>query len=386
MTEHETDVDLEQGRDSEDQRRAETPGSMLGAVAGNIGSGALQRKLQRRALQRRGAAGTSAEPMAGEGAQGAEALGSDGVYGGVHRSVRADDTSLVSDAAKPKDSEIAKLKKGELIQPVDLGAGQSFNQKTKGTGEQWWKVKVVKGDHKGKEGWVHAGGLDSIVDVKDKGKKNYDKKVAGGHVTIRTGEQVDGFGKPLDNVFSLEYEGKDASNAQWLQFIWREVIGVDAGGKSAPVAGDISTSGGTYQLTDGGTKDKPGTPGKQNYNTDSADKSHPFYEAGFAGDRTADSTAMFDQPYGATDKANDAFANGAKSVVSRAHFSTFLIKNKKVQFKTHVNINWTFSKPEETKAPPKGKHTVSDSGATTSLPKTIAERFHEQYPAYKDIK
>ena len=42
--------------------------------------------------------------------------------------------------------------------------------------------------------------------------------------------------------------------------------------------------------------------------------------------------------------------------------------------------------PEDTDAPPPGKHSVSNSGETNALPKTIAERFHEQYPAYKDLK
>jgi hypothetical protein len=29
---------------------------------------------------------------------------------------------------------------------------------------------------------------------------------------------------------------------------------------------------------------------------------------------------------------------------------------------------------------------VSGSGETSALPETIAERLHEQYPAYKDLK
>ena len=75
--------------------------------------------------------------------------------------------------------------------------------------------------------------------------------------------------------------------------MWREVIGADdKGGASAPVKDSITTSGGTYDLTDNGTFDKPGTPGKTNYNTDSPNKSDPFYEATFEADRTADSATM----------------------------------------------------------------------------------------------
>lgn len=129
------------------------------------------------------------------------------------------------------------------------------------------------------------------------------------------------------------------------------------------------------------------TATKENYNTDSNNASDSFYEAGFVGDRTADSASMFDQPYGANDKAKQAFDDGAKTAVSRAHFSTFLVKDEKaVKYQTHVDIQWDYAKKEDTDAPPKGKHSVSNSGETSSLPAAIAERLHEQYPAYKDLK
>ena len=96
---------------------------------------------------------------------------------------------------------------------------------------------------------------------------------------------------------------------------------------------------------------------------------------------------MIDQPYGANNKAKEAFADGAKSAVARAHFSTFLVKDEKdVKYQTHVDIQWNYGKQEDTDAPPPGKHTVSNSGETSALPATIAERFHEQYAAYKDLK
>lgn len=73
-------------------------------------------------------------------------------------------------------------------------------------------------------------------------------------------------------------------------------------------------------------------------------------------------------------------------MVSRAHFHTFLVKDRKVQFGTHIDIHWDFAKADDTKTPAKGKHAVSGGGATDALPETIRERFHEQFPAYKDIK
>lgn len=307
-------------------------------------------------------------------------------YGGVYKAVQEDDVLLVTDATKPKDTTIAKLKKGEVVQLVDIGASEAFNTGVE-AGKKWWKVKAISGGSKGKEGWAKASHLGTVLNIKDQGKKEHSGKAGDGEVTVRTGLEVEALGNPFgDNMFAIQYEGKDADQARWLQFIWREVIGLDDKGAASPITGSITTSGGTYQLTEGGTKDAAGTPKKENYNTDSKDKSDPFYEAGFSADRTADSTTMYDQPGSAVDKAADAFASGAKTVVSRAHFATFLVKQRKISYQTHINVQWSFAKSEDTKKPPKGKHTVSQSGEVLQLPEIIRQRFHEQFPAYKDVQ
>ncbi|HSK00205.1 MAG TPA: hypothetical protein VK932_03150 [Kofleriaceae bacterium] len=164
------------------------------------------------------------------------------------------------------------------------------------------------------------------------------------------------------------------------------MVGIDDKGTSTPVKGSITTTGGTYDLTDNGTYDKFGKPAKNNYNTDCPDRSNPFYETVGEADRTADSTKMIDLPGPAVSQVKGAFRNGAKKVASRAHFSTFLIKGRKVTFQTAIDIAWSFQKKEDADAPPKGVHTVSGSSEAASLPATIAERFHDQYPTFKDIK
>jgi hypothetical protein len=95
---------------------------------------------------------------------------------------------------------------------------------------------------------------------------------------------------------------------------------------------------------------------------------------------------LIDLPGAAVSQVKGAFKNGAKKVASRAHFSTFLVKGRKVAFQTQIDIAWDFPKKEDADAPPKGVHTVSGSSEASSLPATIAERFHDQYPAFKDIK
>jgi hypothetical protein len=359
----------------------ESAEALLDHAAGSGSAGpALQRK------EETSTAAGGGNPDATPGAPGTEGDG-DGTYGGVVRAVATDKTWMVSNPSLYQKTIQHKLDKGELVQPLDLGAGEKFNQVSEAR-YKWWKVKVLRGAHVGQEGWVMAVLLGSILDVKKAGTVGHTGKVGEGEVTVSTGQTIDANGAAFgDNMFSIGYEGKDADKMRWLQFIWREVIGVDDKGASKPVTGSITTSGGTYQLTEGGTKDSPGNPKKENYNTDSNNGTDPFYEAGFAGDRTADSTTMIDQPYGANNKAKEAFDDGAKSAVTRAHFSTFLVKDEKeVKYRTHVDIQWNYDKKEDVDAPPAGKHTVSNSGETSALPTTIAERFHEQYPAYKDLK
>ena len=264
---------------------------------------------------------------------------------------------------------------------------RAFNKGSEGTGKTWWKVTVQTGANTGKQGWIQVANLTSILKVTSAGKHEYTGKVGDGHVDIYTGQAIEKEGMDDgSNNFSLTYKGKDADAAQWLQFVWREVIGADDKGGSAPVKDSITTSGGTYDLTDNGTFAKPGVPAKNNFNTDSPNKADPFYESTFEADRAADSATMNDLPSAMTNTVQDAFNNGAQKVVSRAHFSTFLLKSKKVTFKTAIDVQWDFAKKADVASPPDGKHTVSGSGAATELPKTIAERFHEQYPAFKDIK
>jgi hypothetical protein len=342
---------------------------LLPAIGPPVDSQAVQRKE------------STAEPSAGEGTT------TDGAYGAVVKSVAVADSPLVSDASRPKDTEGVKLKKTDRVTPSDLGVGSAFNKGNEGTGKTWWKVSVISGPNAGKEGWVQAGNLGSILDVKNAGKLESTTKVGDGTVDVHTGQKLEREGQPDgDNNFAVTYTGKDADDARWLQFVWREVIGVDDKNASVPVKDSITTTGGTYDLTSNGTHTTPGTPAKNNFNTDSKDAPTPFYESSFESDRTADSTKIIDLPGAAIGQVKGSFRGGAKKVVSRAHFTTFLVKGRKITFKTAIGLVWDFQKKEDADSPPAGVHSVAGSGAATSLPATIAERFHEQYPAFKDIK
>ena len=224
------------------------------------------------------------------------------------------------------------------------------------------------------------------------GKRTTDS-VGVGKVHIATGQTIkseSGVGFNGTNVFSVTYQGKDAEAKRWLQFIWREVIGIDEKGKSTAKSGPVSTMIGTYPLTEGGTQNTFGSPKKENFNVDSGSDVDPYVEGGvFPGlaDRTAESTTFFDPPGGALDVVRGVFDGGAKAVVSRVHAHQFLVdEGKTVQYQSRIDIEWRFNDPKQVDTPPDGDQKVGLAVAASALPTPMAERLHEQYPAFRHLK
>jgi Domain of unknown function (DUF4157) len=197
--------------------------------------------------------------------------------------------------------------------------------------------------------------------------------VPGGKISARLGDSVAGFAES-DNMFSLDYTGGLANETRWLQFIWREILPTDAAGKTTPLVDPITTTGGTYNLTD--------DPAHPNYNTDTGSATSPFYEAEFFSGRTADSTTIYDQPGSVDKKVQDQFAAGATKVVSRAHFNTFLIRDFRPMEQVAITVEWTYTSA----ALPPRVQTVDDKGACTALPEGMKKRLVAQFPAYSYIE
>lgn len=208
--------------------------------------------------------------------------------------------------------------------------------------------------------------------------------VGGGTVTLRHDADFNVGTRRFPAGFVLSYQGPDSQNAHWLQFVWREVVQKDGSNNETAVSGPITTSGGTYDLTPGGTLTARGTPAENNYNTDTASSSDPFYEAGFAGNRTADATTIYDAPGAAVTHVQRAFANGATEVKSRAHFSTFLVQTNRVTYKTETHIEWHYTSATATPSP---AHSTGGNGAASRLaPDALRNRFHAQFPAFNFIQ
>ncbi|MFF5294356.1 eCIS core domain-containing protein [Paractinoplanes globisporus] len=197
--------------------------------------------------------------------------------------------------------------------------------------------------------------------------------VPGGVVSVHTGAEFTAKDHVTDG-FTLKYEGGLANESHWLQFIWREIVA------QHPVLGEIhvddsitTSSRRPYKLTT--------DPDDPQYNTDSKDPKNPYYEAGFASIRTDDSTTMLDHPAPVMAKVRAQFAAGATSVVSRAHFTTFLIRDYRTVAFVALDVEWTFASPVE---PPRVQ-SVKDGGKADALPKAIRETLIQQYPDFAYI-
>ena len=208
--------------------------------------------------------------------------------------------------------------------------------------------------------------------VTTKGKLGGSAKVPGGKIKVRTGGQVTmSGGSTLDEPFTLSYEGTSAPRTRWLQFIWRELIATDPVKGRHRVAGAITTSGGSYSLTT--------DPKSPSFNTDSAPGAGgPFYEAGFLNNRSATNTTIFDQPGAMNTRVDAAFDAGATKVTSRAHFTTYLVRDWKVLDRAKINVEWKFTAKGQSPARRQSACVLPAS----KLEKGHRDRLIAQFPDY----
>jgi hypothetical protein len=144
----------------------------------------------------------------------------------------------------------------------------------------------------------------------------------------------------LDAAFAFIYDGKDADQLHWLQFIWREAHLTAPGTAAKREKGKITTTGGEYPLT-----------------TDLSDKAYnvdvppsavaPFYDECGACVRLAGTVvAMFDQPTAGHDDESALYRLRTKDAGTVldciAHFDTFLVKQHQClyHFELTVSSQW----------------------------------------------
>jgi hypothetical protein len=211
------------------------------------------------------------------------------------------------------------------------------------------------------------------MQVKSPQTEQHKAKVPGGEVSIRTGGETKNTSTGLESTerFSMGYKGTDAAKTRWLQFIWREIEVDDPVKGAFRVDESITTTGGTYKLTT--------DTSKPSYNTDSNTRTSPFYEEGFTDNRTADSTTIFDLPGAAQNIVDRQFDAGATKVVSRAHFTTYLVRDMDVLYKVELDVEWAFTRKGTT--PPR-KQGVKAAGPASALDPEQRKRLIAQYPTF----
>jgi hypothetical protein len=209
------------------------------------------------------------------------------------------------------------------------------------------------------------------LDIVNKGAVAHCAKLGEGTISVHTGVGLKG--EATQENYTVGYEGKDADQMQWLQFIWREVEVTHPDRGKYRLGDEITTTGGTYKLTT--------DPSKPNYNTDSADKKEPFYTVGGMGERTADATTMLDEPSPMTKMIEAAYDAGATAVTSRAHFTTYMLKGMDVAYRLGIDVEWATT----SKTVPPRTQKVSSGAEATALDPRQRERLLQQFPAYEWI-
>ena len=216
---------------------------------------------------------------------------------------------------------------------------------------------------------------DAPVQRKD-GKITHQANVGSGQVTAREND-FDPSDKTNDN-YSLEYAGKDADNAHWLQFV------------NFSMVADVPGTGKVYNTDTVGTSSgkKPFSTDKvTHWSVDSASKSDPYYEAGFSNVRTpSKGTKVFDAPGGPSWAATFGEFVATKvpkatKVTFTATFDTYLV----VSGKSSHHVTWSAT----TEYDPAKKTTAAIAYATGAigdvkgLPKDLKTVLDTEYAGNK---
>jgi hypothetical protein len=218
-------------------------------------------------------------------------------------------------------------------------------------------------------------GVAAPVQKKD-GKVTHQGNAGSGQVTAREND-LDPNDKSNDN-FSLEYAGKDADKAHWLQFVnFAMFADVPGTGKLYDTDTIATTSGKKPFSTDKVT----------HWSVDSGSKGDPYYESAGSNVRTpGKGTKIFDEPGGATiigvaGQFVTAKAPKATKVTFVANFDTYLV----VDDKTIHHVTWSATTEyDPTKKTTGGiAYATGGGGAIKGLPKDFKTVLDAQYAGNK---
>ena len=172
-------------------------------------------------------------------------------------------------------------------------------------------------------------------------------------------------GDSRSHGISLSYEGPDAPEMRWLQFIWREVV-PDHG---RAVGGTLYHQSQAYPLTT-----NPSEPSQVGWNTDTATyvggPQAAFYEIDNAVNRGPRTIEMFDEP-GAS-----SATDGRTAFVARAHLVQYLVKGAKVLFRAEFEVEHSFAQPADR---PSAKPRLVSASPAAAIDPGPRARLHAQF-------
>lgn len=213
-----------------------------------------------------------------------------------------------------------------------------------------------------------------LVQKKD-GKVTHDKAAGAGKVTAREND-FDPSDK-TNNNYSVEYAGKDADDAHWLQFISVTMIADTPSGK-AYNTGRVPTSGG----------DQPYSNDKvTHWGVDSGSKTNPYYEAAFSNQRTpGKGTKIFDMPGGpslapfAQDFVDTKQPKATKVTLIMGFDTYLMVKDAAIH---HVTWSATTEYDPAKKTTGAIGYATSGGGSVAGLPKDLKTALDARYAGNK---
>jgi hypothetical protein len=240
-----------------------------------------------------------------------------------------------------------------------------------------WGARAAAGEPVARSASASQPGAHAPVQRKE-GPIEHQGKVGAGTLTARK-DDLDPSDKSNDN-YSLEYAGKDADKAHWLQFVNRTMYADEPGTGKVYATGTVETTGG---------KGRPWTTpdtGVQ-WTVDSGSKSDPYYDA--AGSNVRDpgkSTKIFDEPGGPSwagifQQFVTAKAPKAAKATLVLSFDTYLVQDGKSDY----HVSWTATTEYDTKAKTTGAiaYATGAAGAVAGLPKNLKKVLDAAYAGNK---
>ena len=205
--------------------------------------------------------------------------------------------------------------------------------------------------------------------------------VPGGTATVSTNSNPTGAGP--NDWFSMNYQGANAAQTGWLQFIAIELEMFDASGASLgfDVGRDLPAPG--YRIL-------TSRPGAHRWYLDSIGASAPFYDSpradGAAGvhQNGPSQTEMHDRPGSDPTVVADLFTRpNVARVVERERFHDYLVRGMEVLFRSelYVQFVWT-SAPGPGAGDPPRTHVPVSQGPASSITTGQHQELIRRHPSY----